>query len=505
MHGTPPSVIRSGRVLNPADGSVEHADILVADGRIVEVGPPGMAVPPETETIDAEGFLLHPGLVNGHTHGYGHLSRGLTDDVTLETLIAAAPWSTGNRTREDTYLSTVIGAAEMVLKGCTACYDLFLEMPAVTPEGLDAAARAYEDVGIRAVIAPMVSDFPFFKSIPGLLDVLPEALKPDAKGFEGAATEMLLDRLGGIAREWSRDQDRIRLAIGPTIPLLCTDRFMTGCADLCAEYGLPIQTHLSESKVQEVVALKRYGRSLTAHLAGLGVLSPALSAAHGVWLSDEDMELLSSAGAQVVLNVGSNMRLGAGLPDMRRLLDSGITVGIGTDASSCSDNQNMFEAMRLAAYSSHLYSTDYHRWVSSREAVHAATLGGAAALGMPNIGRLEPGCHADIVFLDLGHIHWMPMRNALHQFVQAEDATAVRHVMVGGRWVVRDRTLLTVDLAALRPKVEAAVERLDTIGARNRELFRALQPIVGAHCSALACEHHQVHRLAGHTGCADNL
>ncbi len=502
MDRSPPVVIRSGRVLRPEDGTVAPADILVANGRIVEVGAPGMAAPAEAETIDAAGFLLHPGLVNGHTHGYGHLSRGLTDDVTLETLIAAAPWSTGNRTREDTYISTVIGAAEMVLKGCTACYDLFLELPAATPEGLDAAARAYEDVGMRAVIAPMVSDYPFFKSIPGLLDAIPDALKPDAKGFEGAATDLLLDRLAGIAREWSRDPERIRLAIGPTIPLLCTDAFMTGCARLCSEHGMTIQTHLSESKVQEVVALKRYGKSLTAHLADLGVLSPALSAAHGVWLSEDDMARLAAAGAQVVLNAGSNMRLGSGLPDMRRLLDSGVTVGIGTDASSCSDNQNMFEAMRLAAYASHLYSTDYRRWVSSREAVRAATLGGAAALGMPDIGAIAPGRHADIVFLDLGHIHWMPLRNALHQFVQAEDATAVRHVMIGGRWVVRDRTLLTLDLAALRPKVEAAVERLDAAGARNRDVFRALQPIVGSYCSALACERHHVHRLAGHAGCA---
>ena len=500
MPKTRPQIVRFGRVLDPEGGTAALSDILLADGRIVEVGPPGMAAPADAEPIDATDRLIHPGLVNAHTHGYGHLSRGLTDDVTLETLIAAAPWSSGNRTREDTYLSTAIGAAEMVLKGCTACYDMFLEMPVATAEGIDAVARAYEDVGMRAVVAPMVSDYPFFRSIPGLLEALPDELRPEAKGFEGAATDLLFERLDGIVRSWRHDPERIALAIGPTIPLLCTDRFMRGCVALAREQGLPMQTHLSDSKVQEVVALRRYGKSLTAHLNELGVLSPSLSAAHGVWLSDDDMRRLADAGATVVLNTGSNMRLGSGLPDMRRLVDAGVTVGIGTDASSCSDNQNMYEAMRLAAYASHLHSTDYRRWVSSREAARAATAGSAAALGMPHLGRIAPGFAADLVFLDLGHVHWLPLRNAVHQFVQAEDATAVRDVMIGGRWVVRDRRLLTIDLAALKPKVEAAVERLERVGEANRRLFRAMQPIVGAYCSALACEHHHVHRLAGHAG-----
>ncbi len=502
MTQTRPLVLRNGLLLRPEESDASPADILIDDGRIVAVGPPGLAAPDDAETFDAAGYLLHPGLVNAHTHGYGHLSRGLTDDVTLETLIAAAPWSSGNRRHEDTYLSTVIGAAEMVLKGCTACYDMFLELPAPTDEGMAAAARAYETVGMRAVLAPMVSDYPFFQAIPGLLDALPADLRPQARGFAGAEIGLLFDRLSRIVRDWPHDRERIALAIGPTIPLLCTDDFLRGCVRLAEDNGLTMQTHLSESKVQEVAARKRYGRSLTAHLDALGVLSPSLSAAHGVWLDDDDMARLAGAGATVVLNVGSNMRLGSGLPDMRGLMDAGVTIGIGTDASSCSDNQNMYEAMRLAAYASHLHDTDYRRWVRSGSAAQAATLGSAAALGMPRIGRIAPGYHADIVFLDLGHIHWLPLRNAINQFVQAEDATAVRHVMIGGDWVVRDRALLTVDLAALKPQVEAAVARLDAIGQTEREIFRKLQPIVGAYCSSLACEGHHVHRLAGHAGCA---
>lgn len=490
-------IIRGGRVLRPDLDSTELADVLVGGGRILDMGPPGLPAPDGAEEVDASDQLLHPGLVNGHTHGYGHYSRGLTDDVTLELLLAAGPWFSGNRTHEDKYLSTAIGAAEMVLKGCTACYDLFWEMPMASPEGMQAAGQAYTDVGMRAVLAPMVADFPFFRAIPGLYDALPADLQAAVDGWGTPEAGGILGRLEETIRTWPFDPEKVAIALGPTIPLLCTDDFMTGCARLAREHGVVMQTHLSESKIQEVAARKRYGKSVTAHLHELGVLGPDLSAAHGVWLSDEDMTLLADAGVPVVLNPGSNLRLGSGLPHMRRLLDRGVRVGIGTDSSSCSDNQNMYEAMRLATYTSRVYDPDYRHWVSTREAAEAATEGSARALGLSGIGRIAPGYRADIVFLDLRWIHWMPLRHAMHQFVQAEDSTGVRHVMIDGRWIVRDRRLLTFDLERLKAKVDAAVARLDELNAANRALFRRMQPVVGTFCAGLACEHHHVHRFAG--------
>ncbi|WP_108661115.1 amidohydrolase family protein [Acuticoccus kandeliae] len=497
---SPPQIIRHGLVLRPEEDSVDRKDILVIDGRIAEVGQPGMAAPPDAILVDASDQLIHPGLVNGHTHGHGHYSRGLTDDITLELILAAGPWFAGHRTHEDKYLSTAIGAAEMVLKGCTACYDMFMELPTPTLDGLTAAGQAYTDIGMRAVIAPMVADYPFFRAIPGLYEALPAPLQKEIDGSGAPGGEDILKRLAEIARAWPFAQDRIALAMGPTIPLLCTDAFMKGCVSIAREHGLMIQSHLSESKVQEIAAQRRYGMSLTAHLDRLDILGPDLSAAHGVWLGDEDMARLGDAGASVVLNTGSNMRLGSGLPHMRRLLDKGVNVGIGTDASSCSDNQNMYEAMRLAAYVSHVYDNDYRQWVSSQEAAQAATEGSAQALGMPNIGKVAAGYYADLVFLDLSWIHYMPLRNALNQFVQAEDSTGVLHVMIDGKWVVRERKLVNFDLAHLRPKVRAAIDRIDTLTATNRAVFRQMQPIVGTYCAGLACEAHHVHRFAGMPG-----
>src|ERR1700751_21370 len=171
------SILRGGRVLDIAAGTAEPADILVQDDTIREIGPPGCPAPADAVEIIAARRLLHPGLVNAHPHGHGNLAKGMGDRWTLELLLTAAPWIVGNSTIEDGYLSTQLGAVEMVIKGCTACYDLSFEWPVPTAEGLARAAQAYADVGMRAVVAPMVADRSFFEAIPGLMEALPPALQ----------------------------------------------------------------------------------------------------------------------------------------------------------------------------------------------------------------------------------------------------------------------------------------------------------------------------------------
>src|SRR4051794_29758374 len=184
-------IIRGGKVLDAAQ-YLGAADILVEDGLIVEVGPPGMAAPERAQTVDAKGKLLHPGLINAHTHGHGNLGKGMGDRWTLELLLAAGPWITGGRTLEDKYLTTYVGAIEMLLKGCTACYDLTVEFPLPSVDGLDACGRAYRDAGMRAVLAPMVAEFSFYESIPGLLDALPPAQQKEVERLRLAPADATL-------------------------------------------------------------------------------------------------------------------------------------------------------------------------------------------------------------------------------------------------------------------------------------------------------------------------
>src|SRR5919197_246825 len=153
----PATVIRGGRLLDVRGHRADPADLLIVGDTIREIGAPGLKAPADARTIDARGTLLHPGLINAHTHGHGNLAKGMGDRWTLELLLSAAPWITGNRNAEDKYLSTQLGAVEMVLKGCTACYDLSFEGPLPTVEGLNLVGQAYADVDMRAVIAPMVA------------------------------------------------------------------------------------------------------------------------------------------------------------------------------------------------------------------------------------------------------------------------------------------------------------------------------------------------------------
>jgi len=492
------TIVRGGRVLDIRGGTADFADILIEDDTIREVGPPGCRAPDGAAEIAAARRLIHPGLVNAHTHAHGNLSKGMGDRLTLELLLTAAPWIGGNRTREDIRLSAQLGAVEMVMKGCTACYDLFFEWPLPSREGMELVASAYAEVGMRAVVAPMVADRTFYEAIPGLHDALPPALQERVAALRLPPGEASLAAMREGLRDWRFDRDRIRPAVAPTIPHHCSDEFILGCAALAREFDLGLHSHVAESKVQAVTGIRLYGKTQTAHLDALGVLGPQFTVAHGVWLDHDDMARLGDHGASVAHNPGSNMRLGAGIADSRAMLDRRVNLGIGTDGASCSDNQNMYEAMRLSSLVSRVQGKGCRRWLSTREAALAATEGSAQILGFGGrVGRIAPGWKADLVMLDLDHPNWLPLNDPVNQLVHCEDGTAVDSVMIGGRMVVQNRRVLTVDLAQLRQRAEAARERLAAANADNRRLYEALEPVVGSHCPGLAAAPYHVHRYVG--------
>ena len=492
------TIIRGGRLLDARAHRADPGDILVTGNTISEVGPPGLAAPAGAMAIDARGMLLHPGLINAHTHGHGNLAKGMGDRWTLELLLTAAPWINGNRSAEDRHLSAKIGAVEMVLKGCTAAYDLPLELPVPTLESVQSLGRAYADVGMRAVIAPMVADRTLYEAIPGLMNVLGPALREDVTQLQPVPWNTSIDGMRAGLHGWTLDRQQIGLAVAPTIPHHCSDEFIHACANLAKEYGVGLHSHVAESKVQAIVGLQRYGKTLTAHLDSLGALGPHFTVAHGVWLDHDDMKRLGDHGASVAHNPGSNMRLGNGFGDMKAMLDRRVNVGIGTDGANCSDNQNVFEAMRLASLVSKGRSPDVDRWVTTDEVVVAATEGSARALGFAGkLGRLAPGYLADIVFLDLQHPNWIPTNDPTNQLVHTENGGGVAHVMIGGRMIVENRRLTTVDLAALARDAEVARARLEAVNAPAKALYERLAPVVGRFCPGLAHVPYHVARYVG--------
>ena len=487
-------IIRGARITEPGRRRAELADILVADGIIRDMGPPGLAAPPDAVAIDATGMLIHPGLINAHTHGAQGFSRGQFDRITLELLLTASPWGNRDRSVADKKLSAMVCAAEMVMKGVTAAYDLYAEFPLPTQDGMDAAASAYAEIGMRAVLAPQVADLSLYEAIPGLMDAVPGDLREIVAGMKPGSAEAALAAIATILQQWRWAGQDIHVAVGPTIPHHCTRDFMCGCAQLARSHGARLHTHVAESKVQAVTGLRRYGKTLTAQLDEWGILGPDFTAAHAVWLDDDDMARFADRGASIAHNPGSNMRLGNGLFQLRRVLDAGITIGIGSDGISCSDNQNIYEAMRYASMVSKGQTPFTERWASADEIYHAATIGGAKALGLEGVGEIKPGFKADLVFLDLQAPQWLPHNWTINQLVHAEDATAVRHVMIGGRMVVRDRTLLTVDMRRLSEAVEATRQRMADRGAQTSAVTDRLERIIDGFCPVLAAAPYPVRR-----------
>ena len=480
------TLITGARLLAPDALSAPHGDLLVEDGRIAAILPPGTG-PEDAQRHDARDRLVIPGLVNGHTHGHGGLSKGAGDKWDLALLLTHAPWVSGGRRLADKWLSTALNAVENLKKGCTAVYDLPFEFPCPTTEGLDAMAEAYASVGLRAIIAPMVADRTFFQATPGLTEALPEPHRSRAAAMRLAPAAEILGAIEAAAKGWTHGGKGIRLGCAPTIPLHGTDEFLTGCRALAAAHGLPMQTHVAEARYQAAGGLQRYdGATLLEHMDRLGLVGPWFSVAHGVWLTDGDLELLARRGGGLSHNAGANMRLASGIAPARKAIRAGVTVGIGTDGSSSSDNQNMFESMRLAAFASRLWEEATEEdWLGTAETVRLATEGSSKLLGLEG-GVIAPGRAADLVLLDLLHVNWAPLNDAANQLVWTEDGSAVRDVMIGGAWKLRDGQVLGLDEAKLAREANAAAERLRAANADIRAWCEEVAPHVACHCRVLA-------------------
>jgi guanine deaminase len=491
-------LVRGGQVLDSAQMTLELANILIDGDHIVAVGPQ-LSAPPGTEELNATGRLVLPGLINAHTHAHNNLLRSLGDNWTLEDLLNHSPALNGGRTPEDHYLSTVIGAVEMLKTGCTAAYDLFMALPAPSSEVVEAVGRAYLDVGLRAVIAPAVADMVFYRAIPDLLELLPAGLRHTVERIEAAPTEGLLQLIEHTIKLWhGAAGGRIRVAVAPTIPGQCSDAFLSGCLRLVREYGVGVHTHLAESKVQAVSALRRWGKTIVAHLWDLGLLGPGFVGAHGVWLTDEDIRQLAEAGAAVAHNPASNLKLGSGIAPTREMLDQELAVGLGTDGSMSSDNQNMFEAMRFAALVNKVrFPHQPDRWVGARAVWEMATLGSARVLGMADdLGAVAPGRKADLVLLRSDSVFLRPLNHAVNALVYAETGADVTTVLVGGRVVLDNGRVLTVDEAQLRVRAQEAADRLRCQNAAAWTLAERLTPYVAAACRAAVTAPYPVNRYA---------
>lgn len=472
-------IIANGTVLSWDNGTHEKADVLVEADRVKAIAPGLSQSVPIEKVIDAKGKFVMPGFVNAHTHSFENFLKGWFDGYPLELwmLKAYGPLNHGPFSKRLLYIRTMLGAIEMIRGGITTVQDHLTEFPAATAEGTDAVLHAYCDVGLRANVGLNVGDRPWYESLPFLQELLPEELLKRFSSSNDAKKIVALYK--DVIGKWHGARGRIQIVAAPSGPQRCSDGLLVALSKLATEYDLTVHSHVLETLTQFVTGEELYGRTIVEHMQRLGILSEKVSLAHGVWVTDEDVSLMAESGVSVVHNPVSNLSLGSGIMPLRRLLDAGVNVCLGTDGISPCGSLNIFEAMKWTLLLHRLSSTDYTQWPTCLEILKMATINGAKALGLGDqVGSLTVGKKADIVVLNPDAVNYVPLRNAGRQIVLSEHGSSVDTVIVNGQLLMEDREMLTCNEKELLEEARALAEDASSVIKRSHNFSKQLQPYV---------------------------
>jgi 5-methylthioadenosine/S-adenosylhomocysteine deaminase len=411
----------------------DHA-LMIDSGRIVAVVPADAAdrdYAPRGRAALLEHALI-PGLVNAHVHAAMTLFRGIADDVALKQWLEDEIWPRESRFVDDDFVhaGTLLGAAEMLRGGITCCNDMYFYP--------DAAARAYEQAGMRAMLGLPILD-------------LQTSYAADAEAYL---------RRGLETRDAWRHAPRLSFALAPHAPYTVGDATWRSVVTYARQLDLPIQTHLDETRGEVDEALAATGETPLARLDRLGATGPTFIAIHAVHLDPADVDRLAVQGCHVVHCPASNMKLASGAAPVAQLLARGINVALGTDGAASNNRLDLFSEMRLASLLAKVTTADAHA-LPARTALRMATLNGAAALGLDTeIGSLVPGKIADLTAVRLSGVEAIPVYDPVSHLVHTAGREQVSDVWVAGERVVEDGALTGIDVASLTARVQAWQRRL---------------------------------------------
>gem|GEM_PF-2203 len=426
----------NGPVMTLVDSEtrLRNGYVCVRDGVItaVEAGTPAAAIRrAAADIVDLDGRLLMPGLVNAHTHAAMTLFRGLADDLPLMEWLQQYIFPVERKlTAEHVYWGSLLACAEMIAAGVTGFCDMYLFEAAV--------ARAADEAGLRALVGEVLYDFP----------------SPNY-----GAPENGLEYSRELIRRW-RGHPRIRVAVEPHAPYTCSPDLLRACHDLAVAEDVPLIMHLAETGAEVAVIRERFGKPPIEHLHSLGLLGPRLRAAHVVHVTKAEIELLAAHGVTVLHNPESNLKLASGTAPVPALLEHGVAVALGTDGCASNNNLDMLQEMDTAAKLQKVANLDAGL-LKAGQVVRMATTAGAAALGWgAETGLLAPGRQADLIVIDFRQPHLTPVYDHFSHLVYAARGADVESTMVAGKWLMRDRRLLTLDLDRIRGHIERLTSAL---------------------------------------------
>lgn len=417
------------------DGAVAVAkDSIIAIGKTVDI----LREYRSDDVVDCTNQAVIPGLVNAHTHAAMTLLRGLADDLRLDVWLIGYMMPTEREfvTPDFVRLGTSLACAEMIRSGITTFNDMYYFE--------DSAASAAAEAGLRAVCGQTIMKYP----------------APDAASFEDS-----LHLCREFIQTW-KGHPLIIPSVAPHAPYSCTEEIMQACADLAVEFDVPLHIHISETAFEVAESRKQHGMPVVPWVKKLGLFGAKVIAAHCVHIDEGEIRTLHHHGAGISHNPTSNLKLASGIAPVKQMLDIGLDVGIGTDGPASNNDLDMLEETRLAALIAKV-ATDNPTTLPARDALSMATRLGARALHIGNItGTLEVGKRADIAVISIDELHNMPHfrreADAIYsQIVYAAKSTDVKHVLVNGRWLMRDRELLTVGVDDLLVEASEVAAKID--------------------------------------------
>lgn len=418
----------------------EPGAVVIQGNTILDVGPESqiMAAFTAAEVIDCQGKILMPGLINAHTHVPMTLLRGLANDLRLDVWLLGymMPVERQFVSPDFVRLGTYLACAEMIRSGVTCFADMYYFEEDI--------AKATAQVGMRAVCAQTVLKFP----------------TPDAQTYE----ESLCAARDFILR-W-KNHDLITPAVAPHSPYTCTPEILRECAALAIEQDVPLHIHLAETQLEVENMRAEQGMPVIPYVKKQNILDAKVIAAHCVHIDEGEIRSLLHAKAGIVHNPSSNLKLASGVAPVKKMVDLGVNVGIGTDGPASNNDLDMFEEIRLATFLAKNASSD-PTTLSARTTLAMATRQGAKALHLGNVtGAVEKGKRADLILLDMKQVHSSPRfrhdKEGLYaQIVYSAKSTDVTDTMVNGKWLMRDRKLLTLVETELLAQAQDYAGRID--------------------------------------------
>ncbi|HPX96143.1 MAG: amidohydrolase family protein [Brevefilum fermentans] len=433
---------------------VVSGDSILAVGRQEEIQNAYQA----ENLLDCQGKILMPGLINAHTHVPMTLLRGLADDLRLDVWLMGymMPVEREFVSPEFVRLGTKLACAESIRTGVTTFVDMYYFEHDI--------AEATAEAGLRAICSQTVLKFP----------------TPDAASYEES-----LAAAEDFIKIW-KDHPLIVPSVAPHAPYTCTDEIFFACTQLAQKYDVPLHTHIAETSNEVENIRKEFGMPVVPYVRKRGIFDAKVIAAHCVHIDEGEMRTIKNAGAGVAHNPSSNLKLASGFANVTRMLELGLNVGIGTDGPASNNDLDMIEEIRLASMIAKCVSGDPTA-LPARQTLAMATSMGAKAIHLDHlIGSLVVGKRADMILIGIDELHNSP--NFKHnpdgiyaQVIYAAKSTDVSDVMVNGRWLMRDRDLLTLDERQLILEARSYAKEIDAfLIKRERSVLSKLIAIGGA-------------------------